>query len=530
MFEPPFPHFDKQDGFDPEEELSDLLGPGSMAPPTFNVTAGDKLQTPDQAQDQGDRDQFITATAQREMETTADFARFLPFEDLQEINQISHPVKDAYLDPLTNANLSRPNLELLYQEWQEQDPDADPRKFAYMLSTAISETYHTLQGVNEAIGPEQWSQDSVSAYADSGYWGRGFAKLTWQSGYQKLGEELGLDLEKYPRMALLPTIAADIMGTGMFQSGFGSNATLDQFLNGGQSDWKGARSIVGVSDGEAIGARGEAIFQDILAFHKAQSKGEIPKGLSLTDFLYENDGSKLFEEAKKADAVRLLNALGYCEFEGPELEEPSEQQAQYLADSAAAGYAPAMLSLNKPAQTAALAAFQRDYNAAHPLENPLNEQGLLDEATQKALHAGGHQIQSGNAMIGYAFDGALKPTDLFIAALSNFKNGSWGIPMLASKLLSYMPAPDPGQVQDIFEQLSPRDARRLALSMGQQSETGDALAGLNREVLELLRKVLQEDSADEKQGSIAAESAQGQDIDAYAVQLERIEALLARGA
>lgn len=528
MFEPHFPGFDKQDGFDPEKELSELLDGPFMAPPAFNVTAGQNPPSEDPPADQGDRDQFITDTARREMETTADFARFLPMEDLQQINQISHPVKDAYLNPLENSNLSRQNLELMYQEWLEQDPDADPRKFAYMLTTAYSETYHTMQGVNESIDPTQWAKDNVSAYADTGYWGRGFVQLTWQSGYQKLGEELGLDLKEFPQMAVLPSISSDIMGTGMFQSGYGGDNTLSQFFNGSQADWTGARSIIGVNDGEGIGARGEAIYQDMLSYEQAKADGDIPADMSLTDYLYAHGETNLFGEARNADAIRILHALGYYAYERPGFGEPNEAQSQYMTDSDSSGYAYEMLQLDTPAEKAALIAFQKDYNAAHNLETPLNEQGVLDEATMRALNAGGHQIASGNEMINYAFNGELTPTDLFAESLSRFQKGESGIQTLGGELLSYMPAPDPQVVLNIFAELSDRDARRLAHAMASQALDHDALAGMNTEILIHLRNTLQGEQFGDKLAEAVSTILPSADdhLEANAEQADRIDAVL----
>lgn len=529
MFEPHFPQFDKQDGFDPEQELSDLLSGPSMVPPAFNVTAGDEDSPSPPNQDQGDRDQFITDTARREMETTADFARFLPPEDLASISQISHPVKDSYLNPLENSNLSRQNLELMYQEWQEQDPDADPRKFAYMLTTAYTETYHSMQSTNESINPSHWEEDNVSAYADTGYWGRGMVQLTWQSGYNKLGEELGLDLEQFPQMAVLPTIATDVMGTGMFQSGYGPNMTLDQFFNGSQENWTGARSIIGSNDAEGIGQRGEAIYQDIQAYEQAKANGEIPADMSMTDFLYERGETNLFGSARNADAMRILHALGYYEYERPGYANPNEAQEQYMADADAGGYAYEMLQIDTPAEKNALIAFQKDYNAAHNLETPLNEQGVLDEATMQALNAGGHQIQSGNDMINYAFNGELTPTDLVTESMGKYQSGASGLEQLAGELLSYMPVPDPQQVIGLFEALSAKDARRLAHAMASQADTHNALAGINSEILIHLRNTLQDETLVDKivEAAAAVFPAADDHLEANAAQAERIEGVLA---
>ena len=108
MFEPFSRRFDRKNEFLPEEEFPDLLSDTAMAPPDFDVTADAPAATPGSSQPE--RDPFITGTARRELETTADFARFLPQDAMAEIAQVSHPVKDDYLDPYLNANLACTNL------------------------------------------------------------------------------------------------------------------------------------------------------------------------------------------------------------------------------------------------------------------------------------------------------------------------------------------------------------------------------------------------------------------------------------
>ena len=90
----------------------------------------------------------------------------------------------------------------------------DLGQLSYVLSTAIGESgIRPIKEIRCAEGTACWK--AQNAYWYTGYYGRGFVQLTWQSNYQKFGAALKIDLVGNPDLALNPTYAAQIMSLGM---------------------------------------------------------------------------------------------------------------------------------------------------------------------------------------------------------------------------------------------------------------------------------------------------------------------------
>ncbi|MCI0515884.1 hypothetical protein L0128_21940 [candidate division KSB1 bacterium] len=76
--------------------------------------------------------------------------------------------------------------------------EADPgftmvRELAYLLATIRWETAHTFLPISEkrfnrATHPREWARQNV--YWKTGYYGRGYVQLTWESNYRKAGQRL----------------------------------------------------------------------------------------------------------------------------------------------------------------------------------------------------------------------------------------------------------------------------------------------------------------------------------------------------
>jgi len=78
-----------------------------------------------------------------------------------------------------------------------------------VLGTVPIETASTFEPVREAYWlSEDWRRINLRYYP---YFGRGYVQLTWESGYRDAGDALGLNLVGSPDLALMPTIAADIL-------------------------------------------------------------------------------------------------------------------------------------------------------------------------------------------------------------------------------------------------------------------------------------------------------------------------------
>lgn len=493
MLEPFNPRFDRKDEFLPEDEFADLLSGEELLPPDFDFSFGNESpqKTPHPSNSQSERDAFITETARREMETTADFARFLPFDALQEISQVSHPVKDKYLHPLKNANVARQNLRLLIEEWQAQDPAGDDRKLAYLLATALHESRGSLQSGDEAISPAQWEDGKIRAYADTGYWGRGLVQLKWEAAYRKLGEELGLDLLGHPRMAALPTIALDIMGTGMFGAGIAKSNTLGQFFSGSNEDWSGARSIVGNSQAEPVAQLARAIHAELRSFREKKAGGLLPPNADRGDYLMA-EGQSL-PAAPLADVLRILHGLGLFQFPRPNFASPLESQIQYLLDTDVTGYGQPELGPDSPTVREALSSFQQKFNRDHKWSPALNESGDLDEATRTALLCGGHQMAAGRAMIRYAFGGALKPIDPIAECFQQLQRNEIPAAQAARQLLGYMPTQQAEALWMYFQALPPHLQSQLGQAFPKVAEHDRQLALLPQAFLRHLSDLLQKE-------------------------------------
>jgi len=482
MLEPFFPRFDRQDEFLPEEEFPDLLSGNSMVPPEFDDgSLSSSIPSPPNTASNSERDAFITETARREMETTADFARFLPFDSLQEINDISHPVKDEYLDPALNTNLSRTNLDLLYHEWRDQDPAGDLRKFAYLIATALHETGGSFQSIHESLAPEQWEDPNIRAYAETGYWGRGFVQLKWEGSYRKIGEDIGLDLLTHPRLALLPTIATDIMGTGMFNTGFAKPYNLDQFFSGTTEDWMGARSILGRPDAEPVARLGRAIHKELKAYGEQKAAGLIGPELSMVDWLHGKE--EFFGPARQMDQWRILHALGHYQFDRPTYKEASESQIQYLMDCDGAGYGWGMKTEDGKREMAARQAFQLASNARYPQAPALPAEGVNDAATASRLLQGGHQLAAGQDMIRFAFQQQLSPTDTLASILDRYQRSEFNLPQVVQQLMAYLPWPQGDTVTAFMDKLEGNRPTQLAQLITTSAQEQDLLPLLPPELI-----------------------------------------------
>jgi len=137
----------------------------------------------------------------------------------------------------------------------------DVRWVAYMLATAKAETSR-FQPVSES--PNLWKQhdrfDKQHNRWDYGhperapngtyqiYYGRGYAQLTWESLYLKLGKALQIGgssnaLANDPSLALVPQNAYKIMSYGMIHGSF-TGRGLSRYINGSKTDYYNARKII----------------------------------------------------------------------------------------------------------------------------------------------------------------------------------------------------------------------------------------------------------------------------------------------
>ncbi len=134
----------------------------------------------------------------------------------------------------------------------------DQRQLAYVLSTAIGES--GLRPIKEyRCAPSQGCYALQNRYWPSGFYGRGYVQLTWQSNYDKFGKLLGVNLVGNPDLALRPDIAGKIICIGMTRGLF-TGVGLGNYFNGG-TDWYNARRIVnGLDKAQEFANRASRIY------------------------------------------------------------------------------------------------------------------------------------------------------------------------------------------------------------------------------------------------------------------------------
>ncbi len=154
---------------------------------------------------------------------------------------------------------------------------------AYGLATAYHETAHTMLPIKEFGGPKYFfrmydrrgarpavakrlgnTQDGDGAR----YFGRGYVQLTGRANYHKAGDELHVDLEGNPDLALDPEIAAKVMVLGMSEGWFTSKS-CGTYLPAGDgvcdsAGFKSARYIINGQDCAAMIAGYAQRFQQAL--------------------------------------------------------------------------------------------------------------------------------------------------------------------------------------------------------------------------------------------------------------------------
>ena len=118
----------------------------------------------------------------------------------------------------------------------------DARMVAYILGTCYNECrFKSIPEIRAKKGSMVW--DLQQRYWHTGYYGRGYSQLTWESNYRKFGDLLGIDLVGKPDLALMPAIGAKILVKGMV-GGLFTGKALRHYFSDTKADWMGARLIV----------------------------------------------------------------------------------------------------------------------------------------------------------------------------------------------------------------------------------------------------------------------------------------------
>jgi hypothetical protein len=118
------------------------------------------------------------------------------------------------------------------------------------LATVQHETNDTFKPVREAYWlSEEWRRRNLTRYYP--YYGRGYVQLTWDFNYKQYGDILGINLLDNPDRVMDPNIALFILVDGMTKGRFTSRK-LGTYVNGGKTDFIGARDVVNPGDVRAL--------------------------------------------------------------------------------------------------------------------------------------------------------------------------------------------------------------------------------------------------------------------------------------
>lgn len=160
------------------------------------------------------------------------------------------------------GHLTKPQVTGMEAILDACPPDLGVEKTAYCLATTFHETARTMRPI------EEFGRGKGKKYGPTGFWGRGYVQLTWETNYAKATKRLralGIlkaseDLVKTPALAMRPDVAATILFYGMVEGWFTGKALADYF-GPGRADPVGARRIINGTDADKLIAGYHAQFR-----------------------------------------------------------------------------------------------------------------------------------------------------------------------------------------------------------------------------------------------------------------------------
>jgi len=173
-------------------------------------------------------------------------------------------------------------LNFLLQKLDESQKFNLANEYAYILATIYHETNATFLPVIEGYWMKQKRVQKLYNYYNSHnrsalktifpngvegktYEGRGYVQLTHNDNYEKMGDEIGVDLLSNPDSAMEPENAWKILEAGMLRGLF-TGKKLSSYVNEDHTDYPGARKVInGVNEKDRIAGYAEK-FEEIIDF------------------------------------------------------------------------------------------------------------------------------------------------------------------------------------------------------------------------------------------------------------------------
>jgi len=118
-------------------------------------------------------------------------------------------------------------------------------QWAYVFATVYHETGATFLPVRESPrASESWRKSKLRYHP---FYGRGYVQLTWDYNYKTYGKKLGIDLVKYPDLAMEYKNSWFILIDG-FKNGVFTSKKMADYINSKKIDFKNARRIINGTD------------------------------------------------------------------------------------------------------------------------------------------------------------------------------------------------------------------------------------------------------------------------------------------
>lgn len=175
---------------------------------------------------------------------------------------------DGSAKPLKQEQVE--GMEMLLNNIEGDQDITDSRWVAYMLATVKHETAGTFQPIREIGRGKGRSYGIPDPITKQVYYGRGYVQLTWKRNYQKYAEITGEDLLNDPDLAMMPSVAYQIMSHGMRTGGFTGKRFSDYLSLG--ADYVNARRIINGLDKAQLIAAYARKFETVLAASAAAEK------------------------------------------------------------------------------------------------------------------------------------------------------------------------------------------------------------------------------------------------------------------